>query len=56
MEKDKHKKLIETIRSIWSSLESHLDYTYLKSSEGKKFHKQCVKDYANDIKNLSELF
>ena len=52
---NKHKKLEATINSIISSLVSHLPYTYLKSTEGKKFHIKCVKDYSTDIKNLSDL-
>ena len=55
MTKDKAKKLEETIKSLYSSLVSHLPYTYTKSTEGKNFHRQCVKDYARDIKNLCDL-
>jgi hypothetical protein len=55
MTKEKAKKIEATIRSLYSSLESHLPYTYLKSTEGKAFHIKCVKDYAKDIQNLSEL-
>ncbi len=51
----KDKKLERLIRLAWESLESHLKYTYLKSSEGKHFHKQCVRDYGEMIKLLSEL-
>lgn len=39
------KKLAENIRLAFDSLQSHLPYIYLKSSEGKKFHKECVRDY-----------
>jgi len=55
MTKDKAKKIEKTINSLISSLVSHLPYTYLKSSEGRAFHIKCVKDYARDIKNLSDL-
>lgn len=55
MNKTKSKKLEQTIKSIISSLESHLPFTYLKSTEGKKFHITCVKDYAQDLKNLCDL-
>ena len=49
---EKIKRLIEL---AWSSLESHLDWTHKDSSEGKKFHKRCVKEYSEMIKLLSEL-
>lgn len=55
MNKQKSKKIEATIKSLISSLVSHLPYTYTKSVEGKAFHIKCVKDYALDIKNLSEL-
>ena len=55
MKKDKSKKIEATINSLISSLVSHLPYIYLKSSEGKKFHIKCVKDYSQDIKNLCDL-
>lgn len=51
----KKTKLIQTIRSIWSSLDSHLEYTQLKSTEGKRFHKKCCRDYSVDLKNLCDL-
>lgn len=50
-------KLIEKIiRQTYSSLESHLKYTYRPSSEKQKFHKDCVKEYVEIIKNASELY
>lgn len=52
----KHKLINEAIRLTWSSLESHLDYTHGKSSEGTKFHVGCVKDYARVIDILSKLY
>jgi hypothetical protein len=55
MNQEKAKKIEETIKSLFSSLESHLPYTYLKSSEGKYFHRKCVKNYARDINNLANL-
>lgn len=54
--KDKEAKIIErNLRLAWSSLESHLWATHNKSAEGKRFHKQCVKEYAETIYNLSKL-
>jgi hypothetical protein len=54
----KNTKIIEQlIRNEWDSLESHLPYMYGKvpKPETNKFHKQCVKDYSEQIKLLSEL-
>jgi len=51
----KKKNIEKLMKSIISSLVSHLPYTYLKSYEGKKFHTNCVKQYAKDIKDLSEI-
>lgn len=55
MNKVKAKKIEATIRSLYDSLQSHLPYTYKKSTEGKAFHIKCVKDYSKDIKNLADL-
>jgi hypothetical protein len=56
MKADERAKLIEkNIRSVYSSLESHLAWMYRKSSEGKRFHKKCVTDYAEQIYNLTKL-
>jgi len=51
----KEKKIERMIRLIWLSLESHLKWTYRSSSEGQKFHKRCVKEYAEIIKHLSDM-
>lgn len=51
----KEKKIEKAIRLTWDSLQSHLKYTQIKTSEGIKFHKDCVKEYAETIKILSEL-
>ena len=44
------------IRSIWSSLESHLPYTHEKSPEGVRFHKRCVKEYTEQIAKATKLY
>jgi hypothetical protein len=56
MKNERAKKIEQAIRLIWESLESHLYYTHAKSSEGIRFHKRCVRDYAALIKILSELY
>lgn len=56
----KEKDLERALRLIWSSLASHLEYCYgpvpkldKQRGEGHKFHKDCVKEYAEVIKILS---
>lgn len=59
------REVIKSIRSIWSSLDSHLDYTHTpiktKSKEmkaihgGKRFHKKCVEEYAEILLTLTKL-
>lgn len=53
--KAKDKLLREVIKSIWSSLDSHLEWTYKKSLEKQPFHIKCVKEYAEMIYKLSKL-
>lgn len=56
-DKQRRAKLIaKIIKQSWTSLESHLFWTYRKSSEGEEFHKQAVKEYIDIIKNASELY
>ena len=55
--KQKHAKDIErATRLVWDSLQSHLSYTYLKSSEGKRFHVATIKQYAELIEILARLY
>jgi hypothetical protein len=51
----KEEVAIQLIRGIWDSLESHLDYCVEDSSDGKPFHRTCVKDYAAQLKLAAEL-
>ncbi len=58
---ERAKKIEQAIRLIWSSLDSHLAWTYEKGPKvkyfGKKvFHKRAVKEYAEIIKILTELY
>ncbi len=50
------KKIEQAIKLTYDSLQSHLKYTHAHSSEGQKFHIKCVKEYAEVIKLLSELY
>lgn len=57
MTKDDRAKKIDTlIRMVWSSLESHLEWTHTDCEEGKDFHKKCIKEYSEIVKLLSELY
>jgi len=58
----KKKNAIKRMKAIeksmlltWDSLQSHLPYTYLKSSEGTEFHKQCVSDYIQLLVELNKI-
>lgn len=50
------KSLERAVRLVYSSLESHLLYTHRPSSEGVRFHIRCVKEYAEILKILSDLY
>lgn len=58
---DRRARLVEeAILLVWSSLNSHLPYTYRKYSnakgENKQFHKKCVKEYIRIIEILKEFY
>lgn len=53
---DREKNVEKIIRQTWTSLESHLAWTYKKSSEGKKFHKTAVKEYLDIMNNAVKLW
>lgn len=53
------KKIDRAIMLAWSSLSSHLTFTYRKypiRKEGTKFHQKCVQEYAELIKILADLY
>ena len=50
------KIVAKIIRQAWSSLDSHLKYTHSHTSEGQQFHKNCVREYVEIIKDASELY
>lgn len=53
----KRAQLVEkSIRDVWSSLESHLQYTHEKHQDSSRFHKKTVKSYARTIEQLTRLF
>lgn len=50
------KKVEKIILLAWDSLESHLPYTHLKTSEGAKFHKDAIRQYIDIIRLSTELW
>lgn len=58
---EKAQKIERAIRLVWSSLSSHLKYTHHKDAckkdwEGHEWHQACIREYAEVIKILSELY
>lgn len=57
-EKEKAVQIEKAIRLVWGSLESHLYFTHdgeLARGENHKFHRDCVREYAEVIKILAGL-
>jgi len=50
------KKVEKIIRLSYDSLESHLPYTHLKTSEGTKFHKDAILQYIEIINLAKDLW
>ncbi len=44
------------IEQVYASLVTHIPYTHAKSEEGRRHHKECVKEYARLIVELSRLY
>lgn len=62
--KNHRPEIVKQIRKVWESLESHLDHSIeivkipkkLKEAHGGvRFHRQCVRDYAKQILDLSKI-
>lgn len=57
--KRRAKHVNSLIRSVWASLESHLDYVHKKGvppPESNKFHRKCVVEYSKMIVKLTRLY
>ena len=56
----REKKIGKAIEMVWISLESHLITPYYGRKglfeKDNKFHQECVRDYAELIKIISELY
>lgn len=55
MKYQRERDIEEFYRLIWSSLETHLDGMYLKTPEGRNFHKKTVKEYVRMMELLKRL-
>lgn len=56
-EKYRRAKIVKKIiRLAYDSLDSHLDYTHIKTSEGADFHKDAIKQYVDIIKMATDLW
>ena len=56
---EKAKKIERAIRLAWGSMETHLIYAYGKPAKvqgNTAFHKKCVREYAEIINILSQLY
>jgi len=56
MKSNRQETIDKLIRQVWLSLDSHLDLTHKKSPEGPKFHQACCKEYAEIIRDLTNLY
>lgn len=56
MKIDRAKVVEKIIRQAYKSLESHLYWSHAKSTEGKRFHKQAIKEYLSIIENATKLW
>ena len=58
--KNKRAKIVnKCMRTVWSSLESHLQWCHGKEVAGngdRKFHKDTVREYCSLLKHLSKLY
>lgn len=50
------KSVEKIIRLSWDSLESHLKYTHIKTTEGTKFHREAIKQYLDIMTEAYKLY
>jgi len=56
-EKYRRAKLVKgIIKLAYDSLDSHLDYTHRKTSEGADFHKDAIRQYVEIIDKATKLW
>jgi hypothetical protein len=62
MKADKKAEVVKAIRSVWSSLDSHIDWAidpikdkkFAKIHGGRKFHKKTAIEYAETLLTLTK--
>ncbi len=52
----KEKSIEKIIRLAYDSLDTHLHYTYIKTTEGKKFHVDAIKQYIDIINEAFKFY
>lgn len=50
------KSVEKIIRLAWDSLETHLRYTHLKTTEGERFHREAIKQYLDIMNEAYKLY
>ena len=60
MKPEQRTKVVSVIRCLWASLDSHLDFSVQEDKKcdtcgDRKFQAKTVAEYAEAIKNLSDL-
>jgi hypothetical protein len=59
MKRNNDKIIEKIIKLTWSSLDSHLEWTYAKElgkGETNTFHRRCVRDYAETMYLVTQLY
>ena len=58
MKKDyaRAKSVEKIIRLSYDSLETHLRYTHMKTTEGEKFHREAIKQYLDIMTEAYKLY
>lgn len=55
-EKLRAKHIEKIMKQAIDSLISHLPYTYRYTTEGRKFHKDCISEYLEILNNANKLW
>lgn len=50
------KSVEKIIRLAYDSLETHLHYTHMKTTEGEKFHREAIKQYLDIMQEAYKLY
>jgi len=56
---ERARKIARLIRMVFQSLDSHLPWTYgkeVKDTGNRAFHKKCVREYSQIIRDIADLY